>query len=148
MKARQSLVTVAAAVLLGACGGGTAPDTGPKLSPAPNCATAAINADTLYTEVLKTSCAASTCHGAGTTVPFKANSGAEFKAAWVGKAASQTSKVPYVTAGDADKSYVMYKVLGQGTKAGGSASQMPLGGAPLAEADICKIYNWIEGGAE
>jgi|CXWL01.1.fsa_nt_gi hypothetical protein len=112
-------------------------------------AASAITADALYTDVLKTNCATSTCHGAGTTVPFKANSGAEFKTVWVGKSPKPPPSVtvPYVTAGDPDKSYVMYKVLGQGTTVGGSASQMPLGDPPLSNDNICKIYNWIKDGA-
>ncbi len=135
-------------VLLAACGAPLQP-TGPKLNPPPNCTAPAtpITAEVLYNEVLKTSCAGSTCHGNGSTVPFKAGSAADFKAVWVDQAATQTKQIPRVTPGDADKSYVMYKVMGQGTRAGGTASQMPLSSPALSNDDLCKLYNWIESGA-
>ncbi|MBX7115443.1 MAG: hypothetical protein K1X64_14030 [Myxococcaceae bacterium] len=136
------------ATLLAACGAAPQP-TGPKLNPPPNCTAPAtpITAEVLYNDVLKTSCAGSTCHGGGSMVPFKAGSAAEFKAVWVDQASTQTKQMPRVTPGDADKSYVMYKVMGQGTLAGGTASQMPLGSAALSNEALCKIYNWIESGA-
>lgn len=51
-----------------------------------------------------------------------------------------------VTPGDPERSYVIDKLLGRNLCGSGNA-RMPLGGAPLAPAEIQRIYDWICQGA-
>ena len=52
---------------------------------------------------------------------------------------------PRVAAGNPDGRFLMMKVLGPSEIAFGA--RMPLGGAPLSEADIAALRSWIAAGA-
>lgn len=106
-----------------------------------------VTADKLFTDTYMGNCAFGGCHGDGATT-FVAKTAADLKGL-VGKAATQTAKMPLVTAGDPQKSYLMYKLLGQQTKAGGSGLLMPQGaGTPQPANDLCKYLIWIQEGAK
>ncbi len=46
-----------------------------------------------------------------------------------------------------DKSYIVNKLLGTQTQAGGSGAQMPFGAAPLPQSTVNLIQQWISSGA-
>ena len=72
---------------------------------------------------------------------------AALKANLVG-VASQAAKLPRVTAGDLDASYLIYKILDVSVNApGGGGEGMPLDG-PLTVAQKCVIVNWVRFGAK
>jgi hypothetical protein len=52
-----------------------------------------------------------------------------------------------VAPGAPDKSYILNKLLGTQTQAGGSGAQMPFGASPLPQATISLIQQWISAGA-
>lgn len=52
-----------------------------------------------------------------------------------------------VAPGSPDKSYIINKLLGTQTQAGGSGAQMPFGAQPLPQATINLIQQWITAGA-
>ncbi len=52
-----------------------------------------------------------------------------------------------VAPGSPDKSYIINKLLGTQTQAGGSGAQMPFGAQPLSQSTISLIQQWITAGA-
>jgi hypothetical protein len=132
--------------LLSACGSSPAPatDAGSALdSPA---ATAMFTQ--VYTMILQPTC--SPCHhpgGEGSFQDFSSQSSAY--AALVGVKASGPScgisGETRVVAGDASQSLIFQKVSESSPPCG---SQMPLGGPPLAGAQVTLIADWINGGAK
>jgi hypothetical protein len=64
--------------------------------------------------------------------------------ALVGVASVEQSSLQRVEAGDPDNSYLVQKL--EGTAAAGA--RMPLGGAPLDQATIDAIRQWIADGAQ
>ena len=52
-----------------------------------------------------------------------------------------------VTAGDSTSSYLIAKLRGTQVEFGGLGGQMPANGAPLSNADITKVEEWIDAGA-
>jgi uncharacterized protein (TIGR03118 family) len=88
----------------------------------------------------------STCHtGGGASLPSSMNlsSQAATAAALIGVNSQEAPALKRVMAGDANNSYVVQKV--EGTAAVGG--RMPLGGAPLSQANIDGIRAWIQAGA-
>lgn len=137
---------------LAACGGdggGTPP--GLTVTVPSGCATG-VTADKLYTDVVQGTCAVSSCHGAGSQGTFfTISSAADMKAKWVSQASTQAPQVPRVTAGDANKSFVLYKLIGEQEKAAGQGkggARMPLGGDKLSDRQICEFVSWIKEGAK
>ena len=123
----------------------------PKLADLPACAPATVTSATLYTEVAKLRCTARYCHG--TTDPvanFSFDSAVEMRAAWVGSRANQ-SPLAFVSAGNLDLSYVMWKLVGQQgmvARAGMEGERMPQPPRePLSTAELCMFVNWIRNGA-
>ena len=86
------------------------------------------------------------CHGGGGTT-FTATTAAELSAL-AGKAATQTTKMPLITAGSPEQSYLIYKLYNKQSIAGGNGDIMPQGGPMLAKADLCKFITWIKEGAK
>ena len=160
MKNRQPLrlARVAAglpvALCLAAGCGGTANNGTPDLStPAvtltlknvpTGCPTTETAAD-LYTTVVSTSCALNGCHGQNST-SFHLLSATDLHDQWVGKRSNLYAGVtqPFVTAGDVNASWVMYKLTGSQGQFG---SQMPSTGSKLTDAQVCKFVAWISSGA-
>jgi hypothetical protein len=55
--------------------------------------------------------------------------------------------MPRVSPGNPKKSYLLHKLRGTQSGAGGNGQQMPLGGSPLPPDAIDKISQWIGAGA-
>lgn len=65
----------------------------------------------------------------------------------VGVPSTQSATQPRVKAGAPDQSYLFAKLKGTQVQAGGSGAQMPYGAAPLSQARINLIQQWIAAGA-
>lgn len=136
-------------------GGGDLPGPTPDLSPprlsdVPTDCPTGTTAATVYSTEVMGKCSLKECHGAN-EVHFSITSANEMKTKWVNIAAHQPDEMNYVTPGDLDKSYLIYKLMGQQSKliadpqrAGGT---MPLGGTALDKASLCKFISWIKAGA-
>ena len=62
--------------------------------------------------------------------------------------ASSGALMNRVTAGDIDKSYLLYKIYGQQFAVpGGGGGTMPTGGM-LSDSEICVFVDWVSGGAK
>jgi hypothetical protein len=98
-----------------------------------------------------------TCHGSPTGIEVflagGAANAASIRKGIVGVKAAELSSMPYVTAGDPTKSYLMLKLEGQEHQYDGQCTdsscgaQMPLEGAPLDATTQATIRSWIEQGA-
>ena len=101
-------------------------------------------ASDLYTTVVANSCATASCHGNNGT-SFQLGSAADLRDKFVGKSSKLYAGVsmPYVTANDVNKSWIMYKLTGSQGQFG---SKMPLGGS-LTNEQLCKFVAWINSGA-
>jgi hypothetical protein len=96
--------------------------------------------------VYTTNCAFSGCHAGGGTV-FNANTAADLSAL-VDRASTQTNKMPLVTAGKPEQSYLIYKLNGLQVFVDGSGNTMPFGiYGILPKTDRCKFITWIKQGA-
>jgi len=65
----------------------------------------------------------------------------------VGVPSTESATELRVKAGSPDQSYLLAKLQGTQVQAGGSGAQMPYGGAPLSQAQISLIQQWITQGA-
>jgi len=65
----------------------------------------------------------------------------------VGVPSTQSSTELRVKAGAPDQSYLLAKLRGTQVQAGGGGTQMPQGAAPLSQAQISLIQQWISAGA-
>ena len=65
----------------------------------------------------------------------------------VGVPSTESSTQLRVKAGAPDQSYLLAKLNGTQVQAGGSGAQMPFGAAPLSQAQISLIQQWIAAGA-
>lgn len=119
----------------------------PKLSGVPANCPAGVTAQALYTNVVQKSCALKTCH-AGGGIHFSITSAADLRTAWVNKNADQPSTgFPYVTPGNLDRSYVVYKLLGQQDRVSDSGGAIMPAAGRLSDSDICQFVSWIQAGA-
>ena len=103
--------------------------------------------DDIQSSVFAVTCATSGCHTGPTSGSLP--SGMDLTSAdasftsLVGVSSIQQPAISRVAAGDPDNSYLVQKV--EGTAATGA--RMPLGGAPLDQAVIDDIRQWIADGA-
>ena len=156
------------AVGLAACGGTTTPSntadmatntnrdmatsgpvdmamTPPKLTVPAGCnpTTAGQTSTLLYNTIVMSKCSGQTCHSNLTVPALK--SAADVLA--LKNKQSSTPAMPYVTPGDIDKSYLLYKLTGEQSKVpSGSGGRMPEGSV-LLDSDICKFIQWVATGA-
>lgn len=125
-----------------------AADPGPAaVTGLPACTQTSVTSDMLYA-VMQRSCAFKGCHDANGS-PFGVSSAADMRLKLT-SAAAETTRIPRVTPGDVDKSYVIYKLAGQQTKvapASTAGRQMPLGASMLPDADLCQFVVWVRNGA-
>jgi hypothetical protein len=91
--------------------------------------------------ILTANCAKAGCHVAGATFPNL--SAGKMHAATVGVASKDCAGNKVVVAGDPTKSSLYARIAG--TSCG---LRMPKGAAPLANAKIQTIEDWITGGAK
>ena len=124
---------------------GDMPASGRALKNLPTgCPTSETAAD-LYSTLVQSTCAVTGCHGM-TQVIFQITSAADLHAKWVGKISMEgANSLPYITANNLDKSFLMYKIMGQ--QSGAEGQRMPNTGINLTNAQICKFIAWIESGA-
>lgn len=121
---------------------------GPMVTGLPTCTDTGVTADVLFTTVARSSCAVTgDCHAKGDG-GLTFTSGATLKSAMVGIASKQTTVVPLVTAGDVDRSYLMYKLVNQQAAVMGRGGIMPRGAGRLSDANLCKFIVWIKEGAK
>lgn len=102
------------------------------------------NFESIQSEVFNKSCAVSGCH-TGSSAPLGLNldAGASY-GLLVNQASVQMPSVLRVAPSDPDNSYLIRKLEGNNI----SGSQMPRNRAPLAQADIDMIRQWITDGAQ
>ncbi len=122
----------------------------PKLTGLPDCPTANVTAAMLYTQVASLRCTARYCHGITDPVAnFSFDSAAEMRSAWADR--SKQSALDYVSPRNLDRSYVMWKLMGQHAmvaRPGMAGDRMPQPPKePLTTADLCVFINWIKSGA-
>ena len=138
------LMTLAAALTVGACGdGGTGPDdNGGVNTPARQ-----ILANPSYSNVIqdifnRKGCAASSCHGTATqSAGLNLASGSSY-ASLVNVASTQVGTLRVIP-GNANESYLIVKVEGRQTV----GQSMPVGGSVLDNIDLTNLKNWINQGA-
>ena len=147
-------------LLLAACGGASpnldgGSDAGRRyrLSGLPDCGTVA-DAGTvteLYADVVaNTGCGAGGCHGPGPgSQLFQFNDAAGFRDTQSNVKATQVPELNRITPGDVHASYTLYKLVDQHRDAGfdGLGARMPQGGPYLNDNDLCRVLNWVSGGA-
>ena len=133
------------------CGGGSSSTADLSVAPAKltltnvptGCPTTETAADR-YSTVVASSCALANCHGTS-GLGYQLFSAADMRAQWIDKPVKLYSTVglSYITPGDLNKSFIMYKLTGSQGQYGG---MMPSTGA-LTSAQICKFVAWIGSGA-
>lgn len=153
---------LAAAILLAALKGGCENDDailGVQPMPAPG---AAVSLRAEVQPIFNSSCARSFCHAAPLAGPMSLEPGATF-AQNVGVPSCQAPPLRRVEPGSSAASYLVMKLEGtqSSLQAGGGCLacttifgtisdcgvRMPLGGAPIADAQIQLIRRWIDEGA-
>jgi hypothetical protein len=89
------------------------------------------------------------CHMPGGTAAMVLDlSTADSYDSLVGSLSGQATTMELVEAGSSANSYLVAKLRGTQTTAGGTGGQMPLGtGGPLPEATIALIEQWVDDGA-
>jgi hypothetical protein len=150
---------VAALSLFAACGstsmsGDAGTDAGPRphLSGLPDCGTVTDGGtiDDFFDDVIvPKGCGASDCHGPSPYYLYVFTDAGELRSAWVNQPSAQAPGAKRITPFDVDQSYVLYKLWGQHMDAGyeGSGDRMPPGGPYVTDAEMCRLINWVNGGA-
>lgn len=128
----------------------TGPDMVTTLPIPPGCNTqTAVTGTQAYTALTlanNTRCMGGKCHNTG--IPPLFSSKATMREVMISKP-STASGMPYITPGNPDRSFMMYKIRGLQTSVrDGGGSQMPKGGVALTNAEACMVYNWILQGAK
>jgi len=107
----------------------------------PTCTPVTITATQLFANVVSASCS---CHKTG--APRMAN------AADLGLLVNKmprSAMMPLVTSGDINRSYLVFRLTGEGDLIpGGSSGFMPLGGTKLNTSQMCQWVNWIKSGTQ
>jgi hypothetical protein len=151
-------------LLLAACDGGVSPnldggsdggsDAGPsfRLSGLPDCGTVADGGTVsdLYDVSMSFGCGASGCHGTGPgSQLFDFSDAAGFRDTQSNVKSTQVPELNRITPGDIHASYTVYKLVGQHRDAGfeGLGDRMPQGGPYLDDLSLCRVLNWVSGGA-
>jgi hypothetical protein len=100
--------------------------------------------------ILTGSCAFSGCHGTVNAnpggKPMVLAAGQAYDN-MVGVAALELPAMQRIRAGQPDASYVIHKLQNTHKTVGGSGDRMPLGSAPLSQAQIDLIRTWVANGA-
>jgi hypothetical protein len=152
--AKVALVGLGAFVALSA--GGCASAAAPAAPPPAAVKEVSLRSDVL--PVFAANCSTTaTCHGSPTGIEvFLAGGASKAPEIWsglVGVATAELPSMPFVTAGDPAKSYLMHKLDGDQASLdaecvdGDCGSQMPRDATPLDAATRETIRNWIAQGA-
>lgn len=127
--------------LLLSCGGTaetTDGGTGETLSP---------TLSSIQTDIFTPTCARSGCHTSGSASGGQVLEEGSSFSNLVGVDSTE-SDLKRVLPGDPDNSYLIHKLEGTQSSAGGSGVQMPKGATPLTDEEIQAIRDWITAGAE
>jgi len=96
------------------------------------------------------SCAFSGCHGTSNAnpggKPMVLASGQAYNNI-VGVFSVELTTMQRIQAGQPNNSYLIHKIQGSHQSVGGSGGRMPLGSAPLSQAQIDLIRSWVANGA-
>ncbi|MFZ6184237.1 DUF4215 domain-containing protein [Nannocystis pusilla] len=108
----------------------------------PDCAPAQVSAGQAWQAVA----GACNCHGKGVGTALIFKDGPSFRDSMVGVPSSMAT-IDIVTAGDVDRSYLLFKLLNQQTNVvGGGGNPMPIGKV-LTEGQLCTVIEWVRSGA-
>jgi mono/diheme cytochrome c family protein len=133
---RTAAALAAAAGLVAGCG--PTPQVGPEL---PAATTSASSFGAIVQDLLVPRCATSACHGGNPPAFAPPLDAADAWGALVGQPSGQGSEL-LVDPGAPERSTLVLKLRGTG-----SGALMPIGDAPLGEAEIAAIEAWIANGA-
>lgn len=140
---RQLAMPALVVGLLAACGGGSGGASDDDMPPTPPPASFDPVFSEIQANVFTPTCAVSGCHtGAGAPQGLRLDEANSY-GLLVDVASSEVSSILRVAPGDPDNSYLVQKL--EGTAEVGE--RMPLGRAPLAQATIDIIRQWIADGA-
>lgn len=141
-----ALVAGAAFLALQACSGDGTGVTDPGNGGNGNGGTGGSGFASLVQPIFSNNCALSGCHaGSSPAQGMNLSSGQAY--ANIVNVPSNESGLLRVKPSQPDSSYLVHKVQGTQGSVGGSGGQMPLGGAPLSQAQINTIRQWIADGA-
>ena len=153
MKSRSAVFTIAASMMVlaalaaAACSSGTTSSTTPKTTTSSSTTTSSggVSFSRDIQPIFNANCVI--CH-TGTSGPqgLSLDSGKAY-GNLVNVNSTEAPSLKRVAPGSPDKSYIINKLLGTQTQAGGSGAQMPFGAQPLAQSTISLIQQWITAGA-
>ncbi len=154
MKSRNAAFTIAASLIVlaalaaAACSSGTSSSTTPKTTTSSSTTTTSSGGVSFSRDIqpiFNNNCVV--CH-TGTSGPqgLSLDSGKSY-GNLVNVNSTEATSLKRVAPGSPDKSYIINKLLGTQTQAGGSGAQMPFGAQPLPQATISLIQQWITAGA-
>ena len=153
MKSRSAVFTIAASMMVlaalaaAACSSGTTSSTTPKTTTSSSTTTSSggVSFSRDIQPIFNANCVI--CH-TGTSGPqgLSLDSGKAY-GNLVNVNSTEAPSLKRVAPGSPDKSYIINKLLGTQTQAGGSGAQMPFGAQPLSQATISLIQQWITAGA-
>jgi len=92
-------------------------------------------------------CATAACHGGDVPVAFPELDASTWYDATVGAPSQQCASMNLVEPGDPERSYLVHKLRGTQGLVGGGGARMPVGDAPLDDAEEAALEAWIENGA-
>ena len=153
MKSRSAVFTIAASMMVlaalaaAACSSGTTSSTTPKTTTSSSTTTSSggVSFSRDIQPIFNANCVV--CH-TGTAGPqgLSLDSGKAY-GNLVNVNSTEAPSLKRVAPGSPDKSYIINKLFGTQTQAGGSGAQMPFGAQPLSQATISLIQQWITAGA-
>ncbi len=118
-----------------------------------DCPTAVVTSQQVYADVVGPTCALTNCHGTVAAMNFGFSSADGMVRSWVNQPSSEAVNaggvhMHYVTPGDVQQSYVLWKIVGRQSEVAGAEGgyQMPLGGRLVPSLE-CELVNWVRGGA-
>jgi len=97
--------------------------------------------------IFTANCALSGCHAGSSAVLGQNLSSGQAYASIVEVTSQEAAPLKRVRPFLPDSSYLVHKIQGTQGVVGGSGGRMPLGGAPLSDAQIAIIRAWITAGA-
>ncbi len=138
-------LTVAALMAMVACSSVTSSNTPKTTTSATTTSTAGVSFSRDIQAIFTSNCVVCHTDGSG-PLGLSLDPGSAYKNL-VNVKSIEAPSLNRVSPGAPDKSYILNKLLGTQTQAGGSGARMPFGAAPLPEATINLIQQWISAGA-
>lgn len=137
-------------ILTASCGGDTTGDSPDSTAETDDDSGTTLQStlSSIQENIFTPTCATSGCHSSSSASAGLSLAKGESFSELVGVASTQAPALNRVAAGDPDNSYLLDKLQGTQSAAGGSGSQMPQGGSPLSDDEIVVLTEWIENGAQ